>query len=888
MARSTLAWILVSSLLVALLPAALGQSAPAIEPGAEYTILTVQIPLVGLSGGGNAQVPIDGGILELEAVPVPLEGPGGEVDAGVFVVDVMYLLPSGVRIPLPSMTIRSSEQAIDGPAAQSLADLAAQIAILRAELEALATPAEPEPEPEPAPEPEPEPQGPSPIDLAIEQAQTDAEALAAEAAWLQAFADEAAGVTSEGAAEQVAIAGSMVARIMAGLELVEQGLDGIEYELEYAQGLVPAPPSSSSTSSSSSSSSSTSSQSTTESSSSSSSTSPPPSVTPPDPAPALAELQALLDQLPDAQEEADGAIAAAAEAWDELVGLGAEQLAEAMVRLQETQAAIDGARVAAEEAAQPHLENAAFYIGEIQQGLADRTAEGQALADEAADHAVEQVEFAIAHIQWAQDWLAAAQAYGDSVTEGSLSDAQASLASANRTAHALLDITERYASQQAPDPDEPAMPDLSQAEEAIAAAQADLDAAASAAQDAIEFLGSVPGGLDPIAPPESPLESLPLSVDADALAICIDHEVSQSCFQYEDPDPMSPRSLTVAVAIPVGLGGLPPVSDPSIPTSAPEPSVPPAPPVPVPSTPSLPGTPGLPGVPSSSASSSSSSASSSNGSTSESSSSSPSGSEPQPDVPRLVVDAQSSALALRAGEQSILAVTVRNDGSAADSIQLTTSTDAPIAIDMTEGSVSLAAGEEKELLLRITPLEAGSGNLQVLATGAENTATDDVAVEVAAAQPASNAAIVASLDPTAFEGAVGQASAITVRIANQAAMADTVRIAVSANGVKIDPAVLEVALKAGEAATRQVWLTPTQQGPASVKMLITSTEGADLQPVLLLEGVGSLAPSSARPPTAMAPEPADDKPKDTPGLGIIAVSAAVALAFFAMRRRLAK
>ncbi|HJQ93921.1 MAG TPA: hypothetical protein VJ874_06515, partial [Candidatus Thermoplasmatota archaeon] len=160
--------LLAVAFLTALLPSAASQEIPSIpslpplpiDPGSQHTVITVEVPLAGAAGSGSLQVPVDGGILDIQVDPIVLPGPGGTVDVEAYVAQVRLLLPSGVALPLPSMIIQSEDRAIEGPAAEALAELAAAAEALKLELEAMAdeiaAPSEPEPEPEPAPE-EPDP-----------------------------------------------------------------------------------------------------------------------------------------------------------------------------------------------------------------------------------------------------------------------------------------------------------------------------------------------------------------------------------------------------------------------------------------------------------------------------------------------------------------------------------------------------------------------------------------------------------------------------------------------------------------------------------------------------------------------------------------------------------
>src|SRR5688572_9740026 len=159
MARRATVWLAIA-LAAALLPSAAAQSLPAPTPvsvSGDHTVVALQVPIVGVSGSGSASLPIDGGVLEITLDPVTLPGPGGTVDVGAYLAQARILLPGGGTLPLPSMVIQPQDQAIEGPAADALAALAAEAALLVEELESLddesADESPPEPEPEPGSDP---------------------------------------------------------------------------------------------------------------------------------------------------------------------------------------------------------------------------------------------------------------------------------------------------------------------------------------------------------------------------------------------------------------------------------------------------------------------------------------------------------------------------------------------------------------------------------------------------------------------------------------------------------------------------------------------------------------------------------------------------------------
>jgi hypothetical protein len=893
--RAPAAWLAVV-LLAAFGPSAAAQSLPVPETplvlGDDHTVLSVQVPLVAGAGSASTSLPIDGGLLEIQVDPILLPGPGGTVDVGAYLAQARLLLPSGVAVPLPSMVIHSEEKAIDGPAAQALAELAAAVADLRIALETLDDePAEPAPEPEP----EPESSEPDPVAEQIAALQAQAAALALEAAWVQAFADEAAAAAGAGVEEQAAIAAAMLARVEAGLVLLQKGLDALEAQ---ASSLAPVPPALPSPSESEAPASSSSS------SSSSVASSPPPSPEGPDASEELAAFEAMVAE---AQTKVGKASAKADEARAALGEMGGNVLRKAdEVLAQQEQAARDGARMAlalAQQTLTDQEAGAKQTVADLQEALADQAQGPQDGADAAAADAQAALAQAAAQLQWASDWIAEAQGFGASLGGDSLADASRSTESARATVGSMLAIVERYRSSQSQPVSDDLASQLAPAGQALDEAAAQAASAEEDLEAALLALGSVPEGLEPLSEPSVPalpmpglpsLPSMPIAVDPESKAVCLDSLAAQACFEYRSPIESGPSSLMVLVAVPVGLAGIEEAlaslpDDPGDPGELPvDPAIVPAPPIP-----DVPGLPGLPGSssstsedPSGSASESASASASPSSSVSQTagllSSSSSSSSSAAAPAPHLKVQAGEDALGLRMGEQAALVVKVRNDGTAADVVRLTAQTDAPIAFDATDESMELSPGEEGTFTVRITPLSAGSGTLELLATGEQAaTAKDAVLIAVAAApSPPSPAAIAASIDPTALNVDVGQAAALTLHLSNQGSLADRVSVSASGPGLKLEPGLLDVLLQPGESVARQVWVTPTKEGPAQVQLRITSDRGADLQPLVLLESIG-IDDDADR--DAEGPDVAEES-KGSPGPGVLVLAMAVGLALLGSRR----
>lgn len=905
MLRRGLAVWLAVALVAALVPSAASQSLPVIAPGDDHTVVSVEVPLAGAAGSGRLQVPVDGGILDIQVDPILLPGPGGSVDVGAYLAEARLLLPSGVAVPLPSMVIRSQDRAIEGPAAEALAELADEVAALRAELEALpATLDDPEAEPDPEPEPEPAEPQPDPIGENLSALQTQLEALAMEAAWMQALADEAASAAGAGAAEQAAIAQAMLGRIEAGLALL---MDGIEAAQAAAQpiadslpdapegpGLPSSPPPSSSGSAS-----------------SSSAPSDPPAGGD-DEMPSAEDLAALMDGLEEAHASAEEALAQAEAAGEELPALAAGILAMADEAVDE-QAAIDGARAAvalAEQALADAESGARAKVAELQDELEGQSDGPRSDADEAAAAAQAALDDAIADLQWASDWIAAAQASASPLVQDSLADAQHSVDSAMTTAQNVRTIVERYSAAQAAPVTNTLAGPLAAADQPLADAAMAAESAQAELAAALDAIGSIPGGLEPAPGPGEPGEpgsapsgpelppmpgapDMPASFDADTMTVCVDGMVAQACFHYRSPLESEPGSLTVLLAVPAGVGGLSDLVD-GLSGDDPVGSLPiPDLPVPTPTGLPLPGLPGGssgpspdPGSPSPSPSPSASTSSSAAPvglPTSSSTGSSPAAAT----APHLQAVADRETLPLKVGEQGVVVLTVRNDGTAADRVRVTAQTDAPIAFDTTTESMHLGPGDSGEFTVRITPLQAGSGTLDLLATGDEaQTAIDSVLIAVEAAPAAaSSASIVASIEPTTFRSAIGQGMPVTLHIANHGSLADRVAVQASGAGVQVEPSMLEVALQPGESVSRQVQVTPMMEGASQIVLRITSERGADLKPIVLLDGTEALgSPSSGMDGDGQDGGALEDESKDSPGFGMVLLAAAIGMALLVRRK----
>jgi hypothetical protein len=240
------------------------------------------------------------------------------------------------------------------------------------------------------------------------------------------------------------------------------------------------------------------------------------------------------------------------------------------------------------------------------------------------------------------------------------------------------------------------------------------------------------------------------------------------------------------------------------------------------------------------------------------------------------------------GAQGAIVVKVRNDGNAADRVRLTSQTDAPVTVDSPTGALDLAPGAMGNFSVRVTPLRAGSGTLDLLATGdTAGTVRDSVAITIAAAQPAA-ASIAASLDPAALEGAVGQAMQVTLRLVNNGPVADRVVVQLSGANIDAEPSRIEVLLQPAESAVREVQITALQEGSLDVVLGVTSTRGADLRPLLLVDAAGVLDGSGVDPAGDDEEDKPKDKSQDTPAVGIDFVAAALVVAVIGVRRRLEK
>jgi len=158
----------------------------------------------------------------------------------------------------------------------------------------------------------------------------------------------------------------------------------------------------------------------------------------------------------------------------------------------------------------------------------------------------------------------------------------------------------------------------------------------------------------------------------------------------------------------------------------------------------------------------------------------------------------------------------------------------------------VAPGQQVPFDVRLTPQSAGSGKLEAIAIGEHSDpASDQVRVDVGAAAEAA-ARIVASLDPTALRSAIGHASILTVRLANEGSAADVVDISAAASAARVSPDQVEVSLQPGESAVRQIQLVPMADGMSTVQVHLVSQNGLDLSPIATLDALpGAPAPVSA-------------------------------------------
>ncbi|MEK6975953.1 MAG: hypothetical protein AABY18_06395 [Candidatus Thermoplasmatota archaeon] len=821
MVRRGAAFGLAVLLVAALVPSAASRPLPPIAN--DHTVIAVQVPLDAL-GSGSLQIPVAGGILDLRVVPAPLSGAGGDVDVQAFVAQASLLMPDGVRIPLPNLVIVPEHEPLDGQPAQALAALAAAAGALSQALENATGEAASQAE---------QLQG-----NASDQAAAIQDALAAlqaEAALVQAYAEEAAGATAQatqdGVDAQVAIALAMVSQLEPALLVIEDGLDSVAAQ---ANAIAPSPAA-------------------------------------PDPSGLQTALEAAIAN---AQAQSEDTSQQATLARQALVG-GAKDASDDNDPVEARRHLMGGAKAAlalAQDALADNEAGAQQQLAMLITALQGEAAANGQQAQAQAEATTAALSQAAADLEWASAWLAAAQSQPPAVAEAGLASAEASAAAAQATVNDLRAIVNAYspdAVQPAVEAQEQALTqgeaELAAAAAAIGAAQAEVDATLAQGEQAVGDLAADP-------------ESV-----GEGYALCLDSLDSQICLTYVAPAASAPPSVRLLVALPVG-----PEVDLDLPgsvttltsglgdltsslTGSPTP-----PPLPLPT--------GFPGSTSASASpSASSSASSSSSSASASSSASSSSSSTTAQAqPHLVVEAASDALSLRMGEQASLRVSVRNDGDAADTVRLTAQTDAPIAFDSTTEALDLAPGAAGEFVLRITPRAAGSGQLEVLATGDRaGTVKDVVAIDVAAAAAAA-AAIVASIEPSALQGSVGQALAVSVALANEASVADLVSLTVSGAGFSAEPARFDVLLQPDERVVREVRITPSQAGALQVVLAITSEHGADLKPLVAFDAHDGAAPADGS-------LGAGDKPaKDTPGLGALAVAAAVVLTFLGVRRRLEK
>lgn len=822
-------------LLTAMAPLAATQPLPVLAP--HHQVLLVPVPL-DAAGSGSLRLPVDGGLLELRVDPILLPGPGGSIDVAAYLAQATLLLDDGLRIPLPSMVVQPQGQALDGPAASAVADAAAQAALLRARLDAVS-------QSMPASD---DPQLPPAAAEHIATLQREADALVAQASLVQALADEAAGAVGPGAEGAAAIAASWIARAEGALGLLQPGLDRLD---QTVSPLLPPEPSPEPTP--------------TSSPTPSPSASPAPELEAPD---LSAAEQALEDAVASAQAAADDAQRDFAEARMALESMAADAVAAIEDAAQQIPSAEEGALLAAGLAQQA--------LAQGEESASKQAAKARAALDETAPGPMNRLDKALAtaaaELEWAADWVALAQAEAAPLSQDALADANRSIALAQATVANVQALVVRHGEAQSQAAADAIAQQVAESELALEMAAGE----AGAARDALAALvegAAAEAGLDPIPVPPSPL-----AYDAATQTLCLaGGAAAMACLHYAHVPDEPAEAVTVAVAIPAAPG-------------APDtPSLPGVPPLPTGgSTPTLPPLPtGLPGLgsPSGSASASGSPSPSPSGSPSGSASAS-SSSGPAGAMPHLAVSADRDVLDLRMGEQGAVVLTIRNDGDAADTVRVTAQTDAPIALDTPDAQLALAPGESGQVTVRVTPRAAGSGALQLLASGEKAaTASDSLQVRVAAA-PAAAASIVASLEPTSLQSAVGQRSAVTLHVRNDGSVADTVAMAAAGDGFDAEPARIEMTLQPGESASRQIWLTARQEGPLQVALAVTSTRGADLHPLVLLDAVAALPSADDAP--ASGDDGDDAKAKGSPGAGLLVVLAAVGAAAAAMRRRLGR
>jgi len=820
-----------------------------IADGARVIVLHVPLSASASSSGprsGSLQEPLGSGVLDVVVSKAALPGAGGSADVGAYLVQAQAVLPTGA-LPLPTMVVESAPDGVP-PEAQSQVDaVAAAAADLQSQLAALAAMAQSQ-----VPDSQP----------IVDQAG----ALAAQAAWIQALAEAAASQGSAGAAAEAALAQAMLARVAAGLELLQQGLDGFSHMM--GLDATPSP------------------------SSEAPSPSPSPSDSsmslPPIPDDIVAALAAAQQQAADLAAQVAAAQGAVADAVGQALDQATAGLADAQAK---AQAALDGARIAAQDAqdmlmgkegdAQSAAEGQAASVAAAIDDLQRQAGEQAAPAAEAVGQAMSAIDDALAQLQWARDWSAAAQGYAAGSAAGSAADAQAALDQALSSTMAVATLVSDAASAHG---GAAAADALAQAQALVRQADAQARDAEAKLSAAMASLGVIPAGL-------APAVSSDAANPAQLVAVCMMLGDGQVCADYATPSSPDQGAVTVLVAVPTALdpqGLLSSVSE----ATGMVPSPPSIGPLPLPggssSSSSSPASSTSSSPASDSGSSSlpvdalSSSSSSSSSSAAASGAGSAGGQSPQPPV--LDVHAAPDPLALDSGQQGILTVTVRNSGGSADSVRITLQGDAPVAWDMDQDTVSVPAGASVDVPVRITPQAAGSGHLTAIATGAvAQPASDDVAVSVAA-PAASAASISASLDPTSLQGVVGHASLLTVRLANAGAAADVVKVAADAAGVDVEPAGLQVALQPGESAVRQLTLTPLRDGSSVVHVRLTSAHGLDLAP---LASIAAMEPAAAEPPSdAHSSSPAPDAGHKSPGLGMLLTAAAVLGVAFAVRRRL--
>lgn len=824
-------------LFLAQAPAASSSVFSVVQESDGMTMIAVRFPLAGPPGADDLsfQYPLGSDVLYVDLQPVALPGPGGSVDVDAFLAEAWLVTGAGI-ISLPSLIILPEEGTLEGELAEAVEELQADLVALRLEVEALAADAE-----------EAAAGAQAEAAIAAQEVHDEAMALAAEVAWLQAMAAEIVGETSSGAEAQMALANAMIARIQAGLALLDPVVAHLEEELASVVPPTPTPPTT-------------------------------PATPSPDP------LEPVRGRLEKVQERIDRAVERAEAARDTLVAEAGEALAK-VDELVDEQAALDAARTAVEAAlqalqaevdkdkavAEEKAEGAKAKVEELKlavdalRAAAEATrAEKEQEVQAAAEEAQESLDEAIAPMRWALDWAESARAWAQSAGDDSVADAMGTVEQAAATAEAVRAIVERYAGENVGPGSDAA---LAQAAAALDGASGQLAQAQASLEAALAQLQGLPGGLDP-PDPEAP--------DADSVALCVEGPLASICTEYASPGP-DQKEIVVLVAVPrAEIPGLPPLSQtvPGIPVG---PGGPPSV-----STAQEPTVPTLPGLPSTSPTVSQPPSSPTAPSTSApatSPSPTPQSTQARASPPQLHLAAEPADLQMVEGRQETLLVRIRNSGGSPDTVRLTIEMDAPVTADSTQGSIAVDPGREETFSVRVTPLSSGSGSLTLVASGDEGgTLRREIAVFVAR-PPSSASNITARLDPAALRVTLGEEAFLTVHIANGGTSPETVTFLASAGAAELSPASGSVYVAPGESAVRQVTVTPTREGDSSVRVRLSTSTGVLLEPVAFL-GVGPSAAVQEEGPGSPTPS----EPGSTPGFGWALLTVALIGGAVASRR----